>query len=446
LAAIRLNKINIEDTLIGLSILVSSITFFKEPFEGYFHYLIFLLYLPIFISRYGFQALPFKFILIPVACSLLNLFLDNCTFFVFFKVFVGMLLSVTFYHYVLIHYEFNFKKLFGIYLKGIVICCYIGLIEVVSFRFRFSPGYNYQWLLNKWGLVPGSFAGLRMNSIFSEPSQFALMLLPAVFIAIYSILFRNFSIISLWKCILILSCLILSTSSTGYLGIFFSVFLIALNFRRIFDFFLLGLASIFGFYLLYVYVPDFKSRVDASVNLWTKDEYTLDDINSSSFVQFNNSHVAWKNFLAHPLFGTGLGSYALAYEKYSLTKEDDFLIKKGFDFNSLDANSLFFRTMAEMGLVGVFFWIFLISKFFVRKDPEEPHDITWLYSGAALTIIFGYLLRQGNYFLNGFPFFVLFYCFLAIKHNEGHVVIETEEGEEEEEEEEKIVRRGIEKR
>ncbi len=435
MAGFKLNRDSIDDALIGVSILVSSITFFKEPFEGYLHYLIFFLYLPGFIARYGWQSLSLKFIALPLFTSVFSVLAGDCTFFGFIKVFVGMLLSITFYHYVLIHYDYDFKRLFKVYLKGIIICCYIGIVQVISYRVGFGFGYNFGWLLNKWGVIPGSFIGIRMNSIFSEPSQFALMLLPAVFVACYSLLLRSFDLLSFRNSLLVLGCVVLSTSSTGYVGIFFSILILSVNLGRLLDFLILSALVIVGAYLLYVYVPDFTSRVDASINLWTKDKYTLNDINSSSFVQYNNSHVAWSNFLDHPLFGTGLGSYPIAYEKYSLTKADDFLIKKGFDFNSLDGNSLFFRSLAEMGLAGLLFWIIFPFKFFLKRNDEDETDITWIYSGAFLIIIFGYLLRQGNYFLNGFPFFMLGYFFLYKKYQEGVVVRSDDAAEEDDAEE-----------
>ncbi|MBC7863714.1 MAG: O-antigen ligase family protein, partial [Bacteroidia bacterium] len=337
-----------------------------------------------------------------------------------------MLLSITFYNYVLIKYEYDFRKLFDIYLKGIIFCCWVGVFQFLSHKVGFGPGYNYTWIFNKWGLHLGSLFGLRINSIFSEPSQFALVLLPAVFVASHHILMRDFTLLSLRKCILIYVALIMTTSSTGYIGIFVSLILIGINLGRIFDLIVVLLLSVVGAAVLYSWVPDFKSRIDSSINLWTIDNYTIEDINTSSFVLFNNSHVAWENISEHPLTGSGLGSFPLAYEKYSLTKEEDFLIKKGFDFNAQDGNSLFLRSMAEMGIIGVLFWFVIIGRFFVRKNREDPEDISWLYSSAFLAIIFGYLLRQGNYFLNGFPFFVLAYVALHQKFKEGKGVKEEE--------------------
>ncbi|MFN6038534.1 MAG: hypothetical protein ACK452_08695 [Bacteroidota bacterium] len=327
-----------------------------------------------------------------------------------------MILGLEFYNYLLIHYKFDFKKLFSIYLNGIIICSYIGFIQLVSYRVGFSPGYQYYWLFNKWGIHPGSVFGLRLNSIFSEPSQFALMLLPAVFIAVEHFFSRNFLIMSFRNCIVVSVALILTTSSTGYLGIFCVFVIMAINYGRVSYLFYLSVLSVLAYFALYRWVDDFRIRVDTSINLWTKDVFTIEDINSSSFVLYNNVNVMKKSFSDHPFIGRGIGSYELAYQKYSLTKEDDFLIKKGFDFNSKDGNSLYIRSIVEMGSIGLLFWPVFIRRFFIRKnsfqDESTAYDVTWIYSGAVLTLILGYLLRQGNYFLNGFPFFVLLYYFI----------------------------------
>ena len=65
--------------------------------------------------------------------------------------------------------------------------------------------------------------------------------------------------------------------------------------------------------------------------------------------------------------------------------------------------------MSETGLMGILFISILVLKCFVGNDGTN--DTYWIISGALLTIILLYLLRQGNYFLNGFPFFVWLYFY-----------------------------------
>jgi O-antigen ligase len=407
----RISATKIEDLLISLTIFISSYVFFKQPFEGYFHYIIFLLYLPVFISRYGLPVPILKLLALPTIFSLYYILIGDNTFFSFFKIFMGLLLSGSFYYYVFVHYDYDTVRLFRMFLKGCVVVSFIGIAQGIFFVVGFTPGYHFGWIFNKWGLVRGGLIGIRVNSIFSEPSQLAILISPAVFISIHHILTRNFIFLS-WKyCLVILVTLVLSTSSTGYLGVFLSAVIIAINFRRILDALVIGVIATFAIVFLYQNVTEFRTRADSYFNILDEEELKVRDINSSSFVQYNNTQVAVTNFMHNPLFGTGLGSYQSAYEKYSLTKEADFLIKKGFDFNSQDANSLFLRVMAEMGLVGLAFLFLIVFRFFVLKSPDTADQLSWLISGSVLTLILLTYFRQGNYFLNGFPFFMWLYYF-----------------------------------
>ena len=95
----------------------------------------------------------------------------------------------------------------------------------------------------------------------------------------------------------------------------------------------------------------------------------------------------------------------IKFEKYSYTRS---IVKiKGFDNNKADANSLFLRLMSETGLMGMIFILLIVFRCFVGNDGID--DKYWVISGSLLIIILLYLLRQGNYFLNGFPFFVWLY-------------------------------------
>lgn len=422
----------ITDILIFISVFISSITFFKEPFEGYLHYFIFLLYLPFFISRYGFPGRPLRFLLVPLLLGIFHVVLENNTWALFLKIFVGVFLSSLFYYYVLCHYKFDVEKIFRYYLRGVVIVCVIGVVQYVSFLAGFKPGYNYQWLLNKWGAVPGEF-GIRVNSVFPEASQMAIFIAPAAFIALYNLMLGHNYGLKKWQSILVLVVTILTTSSTGYIGFFFAVMILMINYGRIGVFFIGLVVMLLGGVLLYNNVEAFKSRVDTSAGLWLEKEFSIKNINSSSFVLYNNYHIAIENFYENGLTGTGLGSHAVAFDRFSLTRRNDIIDIK---FNKADGNSMLVRLISETGLIGVFFIFWIIFSRFVRRDVADPEGSNlWLVSGAVLIIIILYLLRQGNYFVNGFPLFVWIYYYTKTRHQEylsGETVNEEEETDEEE--------------
>jgi len=399
----------IIDFLIYLSIFLgSSIVFFKAPFEGYFHYLVYFLLLPFFIARFGVPKTPFKLLLLPLIVGIFQIGLGNNEVFLFVKIFVGVLLSVTFYYYVAEYYELDVDKMFKLYLTWAYWTAIIAIVQFISFKLNFGPGYQYHWLLNKGGSVVGG-EGIRVNSVFVEPSQLGIMLGPAAFVAAINIFRQKKYHYKLYQSLVVLVALYLSRSSTGYLGLFFVFVIMGINYGYLMYLVLFVVVGLFASWGLYNSVQEFRDRIDSSVGLWIEGDLSLKNVNSSSFVLYNNSHIAWENLKENPLFGTGLGSHQIAYEKYSYTKSGEPWLK-GFEFNTADANSLFLRLMSETGLIGLVFFISLLARYFVGYTGDDE-DTYWIVSGAMLVIILLYMFRQGNYFLNGFPFFVWIYYY-----------------------------------
>jgi hypothetical protein len=394
--------------LIFISVFVSSITFWKTPFEGYLHYVIFVMLLPGFIKRFGIPKTPFILLFIPAVFGILQIYAGNNTWAGFIKIFVGVLLSTSFYEYVMLHYNFDIEKIFTYYIKGAYFVSIIGFVQVASYYAGFEPGYNYGWLLNKWGCVPNSSGGIRMNSIFSEASQCAIMLAPAAFVVIYNIIYRKTYYIHPQKGLVILLATVLTTSSTGFIGFFVTGILIILNHAKISNFIGAGFLFFALGTVLYNNSPEFKGRIDSALGIWVDQDFSLENMNSSSFVLYNNYHIAMENFKANPIAGSGIGSHSLAFDKYSLTLRSGIL---DIEFNKSDANSLFLRLLSETGMVGILFILIFIVKFYVNRSRNNPESRHWIIGNAVLVIIILYLLRQGNYFINGFPLFMWIYYY-----------------------------------
>lgn len=396
------------NVLIMISIFVSSIVFFKEPFEGYLHYFIFFLLFPFFIGSFGAPTKTFMLLALPLLIGGVQILLGNNEPGLFFKIFAGVLLSMSFYDYTFSYFQFDVEKVFRLYLQGALIVSYIGIVQFVSYRVGFTPGYNYNWLFNKWGVVPGGL-GIRVNSIFSEASQFAIVIAPASFVAVNNLLNPAVSYqYSRLQSVAILIAMFLTTSSTGYIGLFFVALLLMFNYDRLYYFFIGAAISIVGGWILYMNVPDFQKRIDSSVALWVYGDFSIENVNTSSFVLYNNFHIATENFKSNFLTGTGLGSHPVAYDRYSLTKNEGIL---DFQFNKADGNSMLIRLTSETGLIGLFFIFWLLYKFYVKRNAGIQQNVYWIISNATLVLIALYLLRQGNYFINGFPFFVLLYYY-----------------------------------
>jgi hypothetical protein len=371
------------------------------------------------------------FLAAPLVTGIIEILIGNNTWDLFLKIFIGVLLSASFYYYVMEYFKFDADKMFRLYLKGAVIVCYIGLFQFVSYIAHFKYGYNFSWIFNKWGIVHGGF-GIRLNSVFSEASQFAIVISPACFVAIHNLIpGTNAYGLTRRDSIIVLITLLLSTSTTGYIGLFIIMVLFVINYGQ-FLYFILGIiAVILGANVLYNNIPEFKSRIDSSIGLWVSQEYSLENINSSSFVLYNNYHIATENFLSNPIAGTGLGSHPVAFDKYSLTNDSEQFLD--IHFNKADGNSMLIRLISETGLMGLVFIFIFIRRNFVSRNKFDDEDHSWVISNAVLVLIMLYMLRQGNYFLNGFPFFMWLYY--AVRKEKQRKEIERYQKQSEEEEE-----------
>lgn len=397
---------------IYLSVFINSYVFSHEPFEFHFGYLIFLVLLPAFITRHKLNKQLIYIFALLLLIGLMNIVLGNNTAGQFFKVFTGMVLSYFFYYYVIIEFNSNVEQLFKWYLKGAFIVSVIGVIQFISYQINYVPGYNYKWIFNKWGVILGGNFGIRINSIFGEPSHLGGVLSAAFFVALYNLFQKEGFYLSRVQSLTIVIIYLLSFSGLGQLGVFLTIIFIAINFGLVRYILLLVPFTMFLFYLLYNNVKDFRERYDSLIELFTTGKFVLGKTHGSSFILWNNYTVALENFKTNFIFGTGIGSHLIAFDKFSKAK--DFVVR-GFNFNSADANSMLLRLISETGLFGVTIFLVIIFKGYVKRVEEETSK-HWIISNALLVMILLNLFRQGHYFLNGFPFFVLLYIFNAVDY------------------------------
>lgn len=387
----------------------SSFVLFKQPFEFYLPYIFIFSLLPFFIFKFPFPVFIFKIFGPLLLWGLISIWTRDNTSALFWKIYLNILFSAMFYYYVFEAYKFDLNKLFSYYLKGAFILSVIGLIQFVSYKLGFEYGYNFRlYGLNKWNVVYGGSFGIRINSLFSEPSYYGAAIGPAFFVSLFNIFTRNRDgLLSFGQSVLVIVVYFLTFSSVSYLGVFISLVLILLNLGFVRYVLIFTPIIIGGYFYLYNNVEEFKVRVDGLDELYQGDQRAFGKVHGSSFVQYNNFHVAVENFKKNPVMGSGLGSHSIAYKKYSLAKQ----FGVADEFNKSDANSMFLRIVSETGLFGIFFILFFIIKFFVLKNNDTLGDNLWLISNACLVIIFLQLFRQGNYTYNGFMFYMWMYYF-----------------------------------
>ncbi len=421
------------DIGIFLNLFYTGLVFFKQPFEFYFSYIPILILLPIFIIKYKFYA-PSLYILIPLlVVGIFNVFIDNNTMSKFIKIYANLAVSIVFYQYVMQYYNFDVKLLFKKYLNISFFVCVLGLFQLFSYWIGFYFGYQLNAVLplNKWGLSVGGL-GVRINSVFSEPSSLGIAIAPAFFVSIFQLLTRSNSYLSLKRCLVIVICYCLSFSSLAFVGIFLTIVFLTLNFGAVRYFLFAIPISIFLFFVAYNNAKEFKLRVDGVKELFIDNilderragesgkakrkriQNFLGRVHGSSFVFYNNYYIARQNFIKNPLFGTGLGSHEFAYDKYTLNK----IIGGIYEFNTGDANSLFLRTTSEVGLFGAMFLILFVFKYYVSFNlTGNEDDDYWIISNGLLVLILLTYLRQGNYTYNGFIFYCWLYFYNSVNYH-----------------------------
>ncbi len=367
--------------------------------------------MPFFFTKFGIPKWP-VLVFVPLFFSgLVYCFAGENTFQQFFKIFIGFFSSCLFYHYVVQSYDFDLKELYRLYMKSALIVTIIGLVQLISFAVGFQPGYNFLWIFNKWNPSQGGL-GIRMSSVFSEPAYYAATIAPAFFTGVYNLFQRNTIFLNKFQSIIIVLVYPMSFSSLGILAIFFTILLLLINLGTIrYTLIFIPLLLVAVTYS-YKNVPEFRDRWDGTIEVYTTKNIYNYDIHGSSFVLYNNSHVAWENFKRHPIFGTGLGGHPTAFDKYTLTQEAGAV---QIDFNKMDANSMFLRLMSETGLYGLSVIILLLFRSWIFKS-NAMDDETWVMSNGLAIIILIYLIRQGHYFLNGFPLFLWLYYYLSVQN------------------------------
>jgi O-antigen ligase len=192
---------------------------------------------------------------------------------------------------------------------------------------------------------------------------------------------------------------LLADSALGYAGLMLTFMLIFsrhLSFWRILGGLVLMAAAVGA---LFFASDNFRLRArDTVVAVATQD---LSGSNGSTFALLSNLYVAGRAFIDHPLIGVGIGGYGHAYDIYieDLTGVD--LKNLPFNLNKEDANSLFLRVAAEMGIVGlVALFGFLITCGRVRGSPyREIRNLFVPYIAVRMSRFGGYFSMEIYFFM-----------------------------------------------
>jgi len=348
--------------------------------------------------------IPFFIIII---LSFYNVWRGFDTFDLLIKQVLGISINALWFYMLIRINDYDIKSLFRIYLNIAFVVALIGVIQEVSYLFKFQPGYDYKaFLPPNWIFYP-THNFLRVNSILPEPAGFCVSMLPAVFVALITFLTSQKKIIGKFKAGIIILSFILSFSSTGYIGLFIAIFLAIFRYKSLKRAALAVVLVLSVFLFLYNVSRDFKARIDDSLKVASAQK-SLGDANLSVFALYSNARVAYSSFKIAPFIGTGLGSHELNYRKFisTITGSSN---ASGF-VNMQDAASLFLRLISETGLLGIVLVLFFIFRFHLSTRQDDM-GFLWIINNSALLVILIRLLRVGHYFTDGFFLFFWMYYF-----------------------------------
>lgn len=344
--------------------------------------------------------------------SFYSVYLGNNEMLYVFKQLFGILLNAMMFYVLLRINKYDTRRLFNVYLNLALIVALIGIIQEMSFIIHFEPGYNYNFIPT-WRIA-GSMTGpfIRINSIMREPSGLSVLMMPALFCSITTLLRKSVRFMDDWKCCVVILSVILTFATVGYIGIVLSILIVAISNNKV----KYMIASIFILVLFvmlaYNNIGDVKRRINDTVDVIYGNKIltvgSTQAVNLSTFALFTNAIVAYKSTLNYPLFGTGLGSHELSYKKYiEYIIPIDSLLR---GVSEQDANSLLLRLLSETGLAGTLIVIIFIANNFILKNKDSTNCL-WAINNGILVLFVLRLLRVGHYFEEGLFFFVWVYYF-----------------------------------
>ena len=398
--------IGLFNYLLIFNIFGGGLVLFSSPFEFYLGYIFIVIFLFVYITFYMDIYVNRTFIYVIMFLtffSLINVYLGNDSLALLLKQIVGISITGIGYYLLFKVNNYDFNKLFKIYLNIAFIVGVIGVFQEISYLFGFEYGYDYSYIISKFAVAPTSWGLLRVNSILPEPAVFAASMMPATFIAILNIFKNEKFYLNYRKSLIIILSVILSFSVVAYIGIIIALILIIYNYKK-FRYITFGTMLLLVF-IVYLSIPEVQIRVNDSISV-LGGLIKLEDANLSTFTLFSNALVAYNSLINNPLFGSGLGSHIISYDKYIGNIVN--LNKPNLLLNRQDANSLFLRLVSETGLFGIIIVFYFILRFYISRDDDK---YLWIISNSVICLFLINLLRQGHYFYNGLFFFVWLYYF-----------------------------------
>jgi hypothetical protein len=343
----------------------------------------------------------------------------------FIKSFGSLVLPYCYYWYLWQHYDLDVTKAFRWYLKGATLVSMFGLVLFADSLVGLGLFQFLSQIFNLGREIP-AFWGNRVIGTLGEPTYFANVIAPAVFFAIGRLFFAEpalskefeFSHIQLSKSAAagILTAQILTFSTIAYAGILLSFGFLFFFQRRIRSLLVFGVVAI-ALMQTALSIPEIETRISGLSEIGVEEDI---NVHGSSAVLYNHAVISWENFKQHPWIGSGLGSHTAATKKHTILRDTP--LHAYAEQNAADASSMFLRIASELGLFGIMLCLLFLWKNHISVPLNDPGKLVLKHIHTAfLVTILLQLFRQGNFILNGFPFFAfgLYLSRIQFQKNEG---------------------------
>jgi hypothetical protein len=293
---------------------------------------------------------------------------------------VGITVTSVYYFSVLTNLDITPRRWMEMYIRGAFVIAILGLAQWAAARIlHLGDG--------------------RLMSVYLEPSHYIFLTLPAIGYCINRYVSEQ---LYGWETVIFLLTYLLADSSLGFLGLLLiGLFAYAPRLKGWQILLAIGtVCALVG--ALYAGSENFRLRANDTVVAIAKQD--LGGANASTFALLSNVYVTDLAFKAHPLTGVGIGGYANAYDTYISSLSGPGLIFLQMNLNRDDANSLFLRVAAELGIPGLFVLFgFIIVCARVRGLPYLA------IRNAMLPYLLIRMGRFGAYFSPELYFFVGLY-------------------------------------
>lgn len=311
-----------------------------------------------------------------------------------------ILLLIMFLGYSHLFKKHGVKKIADIYMNISYYVCLLGIIQFIVFfltRIDIIPHPITSSIHGVVQIFPGV---IRIRSIGFEPGIIAQTLVPAMCLSITGFL-RTKSKIRKRRYFIIILMFLLTFSSGAYIAIpFYFIFkeIKRKNPIKIFNsiFFISSLAILTKNIWSEKIFETFKALSGLKTGVFR-------DINASSFSTLTNLYVALNN--KNLLFGTGLGTHPYSYFE-NLKNRSYIPVYHFYGLNAPEAYSIFTRSLSELGLIFVVFFIGLLIYSFNKKQNYVGE-----INAAALTGIMSFFIRGGLYTRFGTALVILMYFY-----------------------------------